>query len=240
MCKPQLGLTLTSIAAKFCQTLGYNRLALSDIENDSDRQRKIFMFWQIYIYDRTTALRIGRPPSIPEYDVSTECLDQTSRFSNYEPAVVHLHRFWAHISDVQGAVSSKLYSPVGLKQKPEQRTRLVRALVLKLEAAWKHRRLVGTANVKASVDISDEIQVDGEIKKLYAGLGPDNFAAQCITVGDEIMYYSTLTLVLQANSPAGKPEADAIEAARTCLRSYKTISDANIGNVYTWSSFCHW
>ena len=59
-------------------------------------------------------------------------------------------------------------------------------------------------------------------------------------VGDEIMYYSTLTLVLQANSPAGKPQNDAVEAARTCLRSYKTISDAEIGNVYTWSSFCHW
>lgn len=142
MCKPQLGLTLTSIAAKFCQTLGYNRLALTDAENDPDRQRKIFMFWQIYIYDRTTALRVGRPPSIPEYDVSTECLDQPGRLPNFEPAVVHLHRFWAHLSDVQGAISAKLYSPVGLRQSPEQRTRLVRALVLKLQSAWRHRKQV--------------------------------------------------------------------------------------------------
>lgn len=142
MCKPQLGLTLTSIAVKFCQTLGYNRLTLTDAENDPDRQRKILMFWQIYIYDRTTALRVGRPPSIPEYDVSTECLDQPTRFPDYEPGVIHLHRFWAHLSDVQGAISSKLYSPVGLRQSSEQRTRLVKALVVKLQSAWSHRKQV--------------------------------------------------------------------------------------------------
>lgn len=50
MCKPQLALMLTSIAAKFCQTLGYNRLSLTDTNNDAERQRRVFMFWQVYIY----------------------------------------------------------------------------------------------------------------------------------------------------------------------------------------------
>lgn len=161
MCKPQLGLTLTSIAARFCQTLGYNRLTPVDGDNDPERQRKILMFWQVYIYgtalrvttracswltcfpDRNTSLRVGRPPSIPEYDVSTECLDQISRFSQYLPPVIHCHRYWAHVADVQGAISSKLYSPVGLRQSVDQRTRLVKALVAKLQSAWNLRRQVG-------------------------------------------------------------------------------------------------
>lgn len=99
------------------------------------------MFWQVYIYDRNTSLRVGRPPSIPEYDVSTECLDP-SRLSHYEPAVIYLHRFWAYVADVHGAISQKLYSPVGSRQTFEQRTRLVKTLAAKLQSAWIERRQV--------------------------------------------------------------------------------------------------
>ena len=59
-------------------------------------------------------------------------------------------------------------------------------------------------------------------------------------IGDEISYFGTLTLVLHALSPAGKPTADAIEAARASLRAYKAITSAGIDNVYAWSGFCHW
>lgn len=84
------------------------------------------------------------------------------------------------------------------------------------------------------------MKAEGEMQNLYSELQTGNFAAHCITVGDEIMYYSTLTLVLHALSPPGKPSVDAIEAARACLRSYNTIQTTDIGNVYSWSSFCHW
>lgn len=142
MSKPQLSLTLTSIAARFCQTLGYNRLAPTATPNDSDRQRKILLFWQVYIYDRATALRVGRPPSIPDYDVSTEPLNDPSRFPDYLPMSMHLHRYWAEVSDVQGAINTKLYSSAGLQQTLEQRSRLVKALSAKLQAAWSRRREV--------------------------------------------------------------------------------------------------
>lgn len=222
LCKPQLGLTLTSIASKFCQSLGYNRLTLQDAENDPQRQRKILVFWSVYIYDRNTALRLGRPPSIPEYDVSTECLDP-SRFPNYHSAVTYLHQYWAHVADVQGAISQKLYSPAGIRQSVDQRTRLVRVLAAKLQAAWIRRQ-----------------QVNSEVETLHSGLGPNSFTAQCIRVGDEIMYYSTLTLLLHALSPAGKPTRDTVEAARACLRAYKSVTNSRTENVYTWSGFCHW
>ena len=61
MCKPQLGLTLISMAARFCQTLGYNRLPLVDAANSSERQRNIFLFWQVYIYDSKHRFESGTP-----------------------------------------------------------------------------------------------------------------------------------------------------------------------------------
>lgn len=222
LCKPQLGLTLTSIAAKFCQALGYNRLSLQDGGNDTARQRKILLFWQVYIYDRNTALRLGRPPSIPEYDVSTDFLE-TERFPEYEPAVIHLHQYWAYVADVQGAISQKLYSPVGSRQSLGQRGRLVKALATKLQSAWARR-----------------LAVNEQVEALHSGFDPHGFTVQCIRVGDEIAFYSTLTLLLHALSPPGKPTADAVEAARASLRAYKTVSNVEMHNVYTWSGFCHW
>ena len=142
MSKPQLSLTLTSIAARFCQTLGYNRLVRTATPNDSDRQRKILLFWQVCIYDRATALRVGRPPSIPEFDVSTEPLNDPSRFPDYLPMAMQLHWYWAEVAEVQDAINSKLYSSAGLQQTLEQRTRLVKALAAKLQAAWSRRREV--------------------------------------------------------------------------------------------------
>lgn len=59
-------------------------------------------------------------------------------------------------------------------------------------------------------------------------------------VGDDILYYSTLTLVLHALSPTGKPTVDSVKAARACLRAYKAISSSDVDNVYSWSVFCHW
>lgn len=99
------------------------------------------MFWQAYMYDRNAALRVGRPPSIPEFDVSTEGLDP-ERLPHYAPAVTNLHRYWTHVADVQGAVSAKLYSPVGSRHTFEQRERLVKMLVAKLQSAWEDRKNV--------------------------------------------------------------------------------------------------
>lgn len=154
MCKPQLALALMSIAAKFCQTLGYNRLTLTDPAKEPENQRKVLMFWQVYIYDRSTALRVGRPPSIPEYDIATEGLD-IARLPRYAPAVIHLHQFWAHVAHVHGELSSRLYSPVGVQQKPEQRMHLVRALAAKLQSAWTRRTQVGAVTADCTANHAD-------------------------------------------------------------------------------------
>lgn len=139
MCKPWLALSLTSAAINMCQTLGYNRLSTQDPANDPERQRKVFLFWSCYIYDRNISLRVGRPASIPDFDVSTETLDDPGRFSQVHPGIVWLHRYWAEVADVQGVICSKLYSPVGLRQSLSQRTALVETLSAKLHLAWQRR-----------------------------------------------------------------------------------------------------
>lgn len=89
-------------------------------------------------------------------------------------------------------------------------------------------------------NLVDNRQVNDEVEQMFAHLGQDSFTAQCMRVGDEILYYGTMTLLLHALSPTGKPNRDAVEAARACLRAYKEVTSADIDNVYTWSSFCVW
>ena len=142
LCKPSLSWTLISVAARLCQTLGYHRLSGANAAKDPDAARKVVMFWLVYIMDRNTSLRLGRAPILQEFDISTAPLDSSTQYSNFSPGLIQLFQYWTTVANVQGRISTQLYSPAGLGESPEERARLIDSLSLDLQEAWGRREKV--------------------------------------------------------------------------------------------------
>ncbi|KAK3711847.1 hypothetical protein LTR37_009365 [Vermiconidia calcicola] len=225
LCKPSLSWTLISVAARLCQTLGYHRLSGANAAKDPDAARKVVMFWLVYIMDRNTSLRLGRAPILQEFDISTAPLDSSTQYSNFSPGLIQLFQYWTTVANVQGRISTQLYSPAGLGESPQERARLIDSLSLDLQEAWDRRE-----------------KANDEIEQIFASLAPNSFTSRCIIGGDTIMYHSTMTSILHAMSTARQTRPAALDAARAYLRTSREISHGEQvkNNMYTWSGFCHW
>lgn len=67
--------TLTSTAARLCQSLGYHRL-LPDRSGDNEVYvKRAMLFWSVYFIDKSLSLRLGRASSLQDFDISTSPKD---------------------------------------------------------------------------------------------------------------------------------------------------------------------
>ncbi|KAF5577863.1 hypothetical protein FPCIR_11846 [Fusarium pseudocircinatum] len=57
-------------AAQICLTLGYHREIPSKPEKKQERQRRVRLFWLVYIMDKLLALRLNRPPLLRDRDIT--------------------------------------------------------------------------------------------------------------------------------------------------------------------------
>tara|TARA_R110002003_G_scaffold42_13_gene3147 strand:- start:3897 stop:4814 length:918 start_codon:yes stop_codon:yes gene_type:complete len=70
MCKPSLCWVMTSMAATLCQSLGYHRWQTMKDDTEAERNKKVHIFWMIYMFDKTMSLRMGRASCIQDWDIS--------------------------------------------------------------------------------------------------------------------------------------------------------------------------
>lgn len=154
MCKPSLSWTITSVAARITQVLGFHRASTMSQDSPAERNKKLVMFWMTYIMDRNTSIRVGRTPSvstrggseelyadydqIQDYDID---VPRPQPLKNLDVSLLHLLNFWVDISRVQGRICW-LYSPGALSQTFEERGRVVEELAVELKASYERRLLV--------------------------------------------------------------------------------------------------
>lgn len=112
-----------------CQALGYNRLSHIDPKADAMFERKVILFWSIYVMDRNTSLRLGRAPSIQDYDIDTPMLKSSSK----NQATVALLNFWVECGRVQGKICTQLNGPAATSLTPDERARLAEGFADELE-----------------------------------------------------------------------------------------------------------
>ncbi|KAF2156893.1 hypothetical protein K461DRAFT_289264 [Myriangium duriaei CBS 260.36] len=218
LCKPSLAWTLCSTAARMCQTLGYNRLAHNDSVSDPLFQRKVMVFWSIYVLDRNTSLRLGRAPALQDYDIDTPMLTSDKL---YPSEVVTMVSFWVGCAGIQGKMCAQLYGP------------------LASSLTWDERACTAER-------LADELKhLHHEMDKSMRNCPLPNrekstSAEELLIQGQNIMVCSTLTTALYA-IPSGHPRRSrALQAARKCLRMSRQISNTYEGNVYSWTVYCHW
>lgn len=121
-----------------CLYLGYHRLRRRGQAADPSLQRKIVLFWSVYVLDRSNALRLGRPPAIQDHDIDTPMPSDDN-----PPALVALVRFWVETGRVQGKICNTLYGPAARSLTYDARAANAEAFADELDQIHKRRQKVG-------------------------------------------------------------------------------------------------
>ncbi|EXM24766.1 hypothetical protein RAB80_002274 [Fusarium oxysporum f. sp. vasinfectum] len=191
--------SLTTAAAGHCLTLGYHRekrlLQLPSPKAETARRT----FWHIYMADKNLSQRLGRAPTIQDWDVDAKpcAISSDIRQAPWDLALTSL----IEMSRIQGQIYERLYSPLA-------------------KARGMEERLVETTKLDSDLRrwYSDWAQIDSS-----AAYGRDRFDMTFSPV--DIMYHSLLTLIhwnVNSTESARDISEACYEAAHGMLRAHLT------------------
>ncbi|KAM0530094.1 hypothetical protein ACHAPS_000735 [Verticillium nonalfalfae] len=111
--KSSLCWALSSKASELCQTLGYHRAASTENQVAEDPAYAQFLFWTTYYIEKGLSLRLGRPSTIPDWDIT---VSPPSSSAPDQAPVLAFFVLWVQTAKCQGNIYELLYSPgaVGL------------------------------------------------------------------------------------------------------------------------------
>ncbi|KAJ0296291.1 hypothetical protein COL516b_011701 [Colletotrichum fioriniae] len=216
--KPSLAWTLNVASAQLCQTLGYHRASSSSSSSSSttgtatgptttnpdDEEYKIFLFWSVYFIDKSLSLRLGRPSTIQDYDVTAPYPSSASKMHG---ALMSYFCLWVIVSRIQGKTYEQLYSPEAIAQPSAVREARARGLAAEL------RRVTDRTQETHSQYLKSAIEAVGENTMEF------------FNVSDEVLRLSLLTIIYRAvPSPPGSATTfgtECINAARATLQRHE-------------------
>ncbi|KAH8204905.1 hypothetical protein TruAng_000944 [Truncatella angustata] len=188
--------TLISSATQMCVSSGYHRFNHVEGDPESERSRKIWLFWNVYIIEKGLSLRLGRPSCIADWDITVPVPD--SGLGDHIPWG-NCTKPWVQLAHVQGRCYEDLYSPAALEI-PDN-VRAVRAQTL-FESTKK---------------------VINSIEELEAGESQRQLQSHT-TFGlmqGKVLCYAVATLILRAmpksDSSTGTFTDECVSSARTAL-----------------------
>ncbi|KAL6232121.1 hypothetical protein BDW75DRAFT_247397 [Aspergillus navahoensis] len=122
--------TFISRASLMCLALGLHSSHAMVTEQENAVQRKMCLFWAVYALEKAVALRLGRPSTIRDQDITIPrvTLDRqmTSLAYNRLPD-------WIDVANLYGRLYDGLYSPTALTQPASVRVSRTSALASELE-----------------------------------------------------------------------------------------------------------
>lgn len=108
-----------------CLSLGLHRKDSLKEDALPMRERKTWLFWSIYIIDKGLSVRLGRPSTIQDYDITVPAPNpHMNQYSMIEFCIV----FWVRIARIQGRLYELLFSPTALAQPDNIRAARAQAL----------------------------------------------------------------------------------------------------------------
>ena len=102
------------------------------MKNDKhdDFQYKQFLFWSIYFIDKSLSLRLGRPSTIPDWDIT---VPQPTTNDSIPEAVLAYFVLSIETARCQGNIYEMLYAPKSTTQPDEVKQARVEALLSDLQ-----------------------------------------------------------------------------------------------------------
>lgn len=154
LCKPSLCWVMISTAAGLCQNLGYHRINTMVNDTTEEKNRKIHIFWMIYLFDKTLSLRLGRASIIQDWDISLPFIEVNDEPTS-GPDGTQMVIYWIKVARVQGLVYEKLFCPAAFLKPAEERVRIANDLVNAMNQAWFER---GEASIIDFTGLGEEIR----------------------------------------------------------------------------------
>ncbi|CRG89986.1 Thiamine repressible genes regulatory protein thi1 [Talaromyces islandicus] len=122
--RPAMAWKLNSAGARMCIDMGFHRLPGK--YKSREEFKKHLIFWHIYVVDKGLAFTLGRTPSIPHYDVSTELPSIPEDLpADIPEGPAYLYAAFLEFSVISGDMYIKLFSAAA--QREPQRIRVERA-----------------------------------------------------------------------------------------------------------------
>lgn len=166
--KPNLSWTLSAKASELCQTLGYHRIASMKDDKEEDVRYKRFLLWSIYFIDKCLSLRLGRPSTIPDWDIT---IPRPSTSDLHSEPVFAYFVLWVEAARCQGNIYEMLYSPNAIAQPNQVRQSRVEALVsdlqnLDIATLETNEKWLRQAKEKSGEDLMDFFYISDHVLRL--------------------------------------------------------------------------
>ncbi|GKT40882.1 putative transcriptional regulatory protein [Colletotrichum spaethianum] len=202
--KPNLAWTLNTASAQLCQTLGYHRIASVRSGNPDDEDYKTFLFWSVYFVDKSLSLRLGRPSTISDYDITVPYPSSSSKIHG---ALMSYFCLWVIVSRIQGKTYELLYSPEAISQPSSIREGRARGLAAELQQVTDRTQETHAQHLESAIE----------------AVGQNTM--EFFNVSDEVLRLSLLTIIYRAvPSPPGSITTfgtECINAARATLKRHE-------------------
>ncbi|XHF99239.1 hypothetical protein AWENTII_002745 [Aspergillus wentii] len=202
--KPTFAWTLTSTAARLCQTLGYHRA--SSTERDKLVSR---LFWSVYTLDKVLSLRLGRSSTLQDYDIS---LAQDFDAEGIREPWRNMYNLWIKLAGIQGRIYEHLYSPAALSQPESQRVSYASQLASEMQLTVQEpfRQLCYKYATDSSMEAlyikSDEVSRLSVLTLIYRAIpppadSPSTFITDCVETAREALecHQVCLTILKESN-----------------------------------------
>ncbi|KAF5583187.1 transcriptional regulatory [Fusarium pseudoanthophilum] len=194
---PVLARSLVNAGLSHCQMMGYHREVTYQKDQSGFADNKRRLFWTLYVFDKTNSLHFGNASRIQDFEVDAHY--PTIQDDPAEKPWTELFILAVRLAKIQGLIFDKLYSVSGLQSPAVDRRQWIDALVTDMHQ-WRYE-----------LDHMDGSTVRfAEILKLSK-------------THWDIMYYSTLTILLRAPAMPGvgtDMTSQCFQAARLSLQSH--------------------
>lgn len=182
--------------------MGYHRTDSMIKDSPDVRERKIVMFWFLYILDKGLCLRLGRASTIRDYDISIPLPGSNPADTDYTGKQMVL--FWVKLSGLHSRLYEDLYSPCALREDVYSRAEKATKLASEIEEMWAEHNQLG--RIPSSV--------------------PD--VLELFLLADKIVLSTTLTFILRAILPtkdhAISCSQECVAAARQALQIHQVCA----------------
>ncbi|KAF5564475.1 transcriptional regulatory [Fusarium napiforme] len=174
---PVLARSLVNAGLSHCQMMGYHREVTYQKDQSGFADNKRRLFWTLYVFDKTNSLHFGNASRIQDFEVDAHY--PTIQDDPAEKPWTELFILAVRLAKIQGLIFDKLYSVSGLQSPAVDRRQWIDALVTDMHQ-WRY----------------DLDHMDGSTVRF----------AEILKLSKthwDIMYYSTLTILLRAPAMPG-------------------------------------
>jgi hypothetical protein len=190
--RPGLCWVFMATACNLAQAIGLHRRSdPSQFRSSQEYEERKWVFWNLYLLDKTLSLQFGRCVCLPDFDIDVEYPLATKSDAHW-----FLFTCWLWLSKIKGKIYTKLYSASAAQQSDEERQTCVTELDQELKLWWEE---------KASVLLNQEF--------------PGVWEKIAVEMQMVLNYHNTMIMIHRVNRGEGhESERLCLESARESLK----------------------